>query len=115
MIEWSRASRPFEEDMCFLGTLSQWSKVVESIHAFQVGALCNVTVTCCDLLHAVGFVGWTAVGVSMSFSPRLLGAVLAAFLFSKVRPTDFGVPMSAANLQEQLRLGCQGNDVESRL
>jgi len=33
---------------------------------------------------------------------ELLGAVLAAFLFSKVRPTDFGVPMSAANLQEQL-------------
>ena len=36
---------------------------------------------------------------------RLLGAVLAAYLFSKVRPTDFGVPMSAQHLQEQLTLG----------
>jgi hypothetical protein len=36
---------------------------------------------------------------------RLLGAVLAAYLFSKVRLTDFGVPMSAQHLQEQLTLG----------
>lgn len=36
---------------------------------------------------------------------RLLGAVLAAFLFSKVRPTDFGAQMSAGKLQEQLILG----------
>eukprot|EP00435_Cladocopium_sp_Y103_P055282 s943_g18.t1 len=35
---------------------------------------------------------------------ELLGAVLAAFLFSKVRPTDFGAPMSAGKFQEQLTL-----------
>mmetsp|Transcript_77067 Transcript_77067/g.121264 ORF Transcript_77067/g.121264 Transcript_77067/m.121264 type:complete len:455 (-) Transcript_77067:115-1479(-) len=33
---------------------------------------------------------------------ELLGAVLAAFLFSKVRPTDFGAQISAGKLQEQL-------------
>jgi len=33
---------------------------------------------------------------------ELLGAVLAAFLFSKVRPTDFGAQLSAGKLQEQL-------------
>ncbi len=61
------------------------------------------------LLHAVGV-------TSLRFYVflRLLGAVLAAFLFSKVRPTDFGVPMSAANLQEQLCLARIACDVLSR-
>ena len=33
---------------------------------------------------------------------ELIGAAVAAFLFSKVRPTDFGAPLSPGNLVEQL-------------
>lgn len=49
MIGWSRTSRPFEEDMCFLETLFQWSKVVGQ-------SMLEGRYTCCDLLHA-GTVG----------------------------------------------------------
>ena len=71
-----------------------------SIHAFQVGTL----VATCYMLGPWDR-GLDSRRFPICFPLRLLGAVLAAFLFSKVRPTDFGVPMSAANLQEQLRLG----------